>query len=183
MKILSIVMAVSALALFSVPSSAEPIVQKDMMKVKVDHSIDMQRPSDNRTNSLSEKRVYKKAVGVSRQIGPATEESKNDKIQQAAKNIVVQLKKEVDEKTPKEFIVLIKRMEADNDFAFNLTKAIGTQNKEEANSLLTKATGSRMNVDYTDTNSEIMSLKLCAYRNGVKHCFPSQRNSVKCVKF
>ena len=183
MKILSIAMVASALVLASANSSADPIIQKNMVKTQVGQSIDMQMPSDNKTNSLSERRVYKKAVGISRQIDLATEESKNGEIKRAAKGIVIQLKKEVDKETPKEFIVLIKRIESDNDFAFNLTKAIGTQNKEEADSLLMKATGINMNIEYMDTNSEIMSLKLCAYRNGVKRCFPSQRNSVKCAKF
>jgi hypothetical protein len=183
MKSLSIAMAASVLMLASAHSSADSAIQKDMKGYQTDESRALQMSSDNRNNSLSERRIYKKTVDASRQIGSATEGSKNAKIQKASEDIINQLKKEVDGKTPEEFIALIKRMEADSKFSFNLTQAIGTQNKKEANALLMKATGINMNIEYTDTNSEIMSLKLCAYRNGVKRCFPSQRNSVKCAKF
>jgi len=186
MKILPIVMVASALVLASANSSADPVVQKDMVKAQVSQSVDMQMPSDNRTNSLSERRIYKKTVDASRQVGSATEGSRNANIQKASKDITNQLKKEVDEKTPEEFIALIKRMESDSKFSFDLTQAIGTQDKEEANSLLMKATGSKMSVDYIDINSEILTLKLCASINGVRRCFPSQRpgkGRIKCPTF
>jgi len=183
MKSLSIVMVASVLMSASTYGSADSLIQRDTKESQADQSRVMQVSSDNRSNSLTEKRIYKRSESTISQIGSVTEGSKNEKIQKASKDIINQLKKAVNEKTPEEFIVLIKRMESDSKFSFNLTQAMGTQNKEEANSLLMKATGINMNVEYTDTNSEIMSLKLCAYRNGVKHCFPSQRNSVKCARF
>lgn len=105
------------------------------------------------------------------------------KIQQASKELVYQIKKEINKETPDAFRALLKSLESDKNLSFNLTYAIGSQNKNETNILLKKATRANMNVDYTDSNSDILRFKLCATTNGVRHCFPSQRNSMKCPRW
>jgi acid phosphatase class B len=157
MKSLSIAMVVSALMLVSVSSSADP----SSKEFKNQKSMEVSRVTQSKAMRISSA----------------------NKIQNVSKDIIRQLKKEVDGETPEEFIVLLKKMESDDKFSFNLTQAIGTQNTKEVSSLLMKATRNNMNIEYTDTDSEILSLKFCGYINGVKRCFPSQRNSVKCLRF
>ena len=113
------------------------------------------------------------------------EKSKNKKIQKASENIIHQLQKGINPKTPKSFVILLKTMESDDKFAYDLTRAIGSQNKRKVDTLLTEVTKTKMSIDYLNSgsDSDILSFKICASINGVLRCFPSQRNSMDCPKF
>lgn len=116
-------------------------------------------------------------------VNIVTVEAKEDKVQMAANNIVTHLKKQMNKETPEVFQSLVKSMASNNDFSLKLTHAIGTLNQKEADLLLTEAVKEKMNVDFVDVGSDIVRFKLCANFNGVRHCFPSQRNSPTCPTF
>ena len=76
MKILSIMMAVSALALFSVPSSAEykfqnsmQTSQKAVSMSKVERPQTMQLLFDNKERNTSEKEIYEKVMKSAKATG------------------------------------------------------------------------------------------------------------------
>ena len=110
--------------------------------------------------------------------------NKSKKVRKASKNIINQLRKEVNKKTPEAFSILLKNMESNYNFAFDLTHAIGSRNKSKVNELLSNATKTKMSIDYLDSGTDdILQFRICASINGTRRCFPSQRNSMDCPKF
>lgn len=122
-------------------------------------------------------------VSANEAVSIVVAEASDTKVQKASKNIISQIEKSIDKETPEAFTILLENMKSNNEAALKLTHSIGTQNKEEVNSLLTSLAKANMHIEYHDVDSDILQFKLCANFNGVRHCFPSQRNSMKCVKF
>jgi hypothetical protein len=112
------------------------------------------------------------------------EEKEKSSIEKATKDFITQFRQEVseDKDSPKAFTDLLIRLESDNNYATKLIGLIQVQDTKSINAMLTEATNTDMQITYLDSDSEILHVVFCAYRNGVKHCWPSQRNSMKCLK-
>ena len=112
------------------------------------------------------------------------------KIEKASKQLIIQFKNNIaeDKNIEKEFSfifkTIIEKMESDKSYALKLTELIGKGKNKEINAMLTETVHKEMQIIYLDTNeSEVQRFRICANSNGVRHCFPSQRNSHICPKF
>jgi DNA-directed RNA polymerase specialized sigma subunit len=111
------------------------------------------------------------------------------KIEKASKQLIIQFKNNIaeDKNIEKEFSfmfkTIIEKMESDKSYALKLTELIGKGKNKEINAMLTETVNMEMQIIYLDTHEpEIQRFAICANRNGVRHCFPSQRNSDICPK-
>lgn len=140
---------------------------------------------DKKIIDVEEKNKLKKMDKLApSQISANKDEYKSKKVQKASKKIIKQFRKEINKKTPEKFLILLKNMESNYNFAYDLTHAIGSRNKNKVNKLLSKATKTKMYIDYLDSGADdILAFKICASINGTRRCFPSQRNSMDCPKF
>ena len=129
--------------------------------------------------SIAQLTYAETAIKDKRILITPTASPQNIVMQKASHKLTSRFSKEVTKETPDVFVKLVKTLESDKEFALKLTKAVSQKQTKQVNELLAKVTKSKLDISYSGSTPQATLLKLCAYRNGVKHCFPSMRNSPK----